>query len=202
MARDSHISAVRKIAAQKRQLSVEKAKTGEFAPPKQPANGEQAPTVTVPVSDSASTIEEEPPKPPTVALALVAPKKGHRRRNGHRTTEEIRKALGEERGKWWDAFWEVFPCHESPNAGMDAFERRVTTRELAIEIFHGAQRYAKQIAADRTLKIKYAQGWINAERWKDECRVVVNGKPPGKLSLNERTEALWAERIAKGENPI
>ncbi len=45
MARDTHISVVRRNAAIKRATAVERAKTGEFAPAKSPAKPEQTPTV-------------------------------------------------------------------------------------------------------------------------------------------------------------
>lgn len=56
MARDTHISEVRRQAALKRAKAVERAKDGSFAPAKPPAKPEQNPTVTVsaPVSSSVS----------------------------------------------------------------------------------------------------------------------------------------------------
>lgn len=124
---------------------------------------------------------EEPPKPPApTALALSPPPANGHHRNGKnrdRTSEQIRKALGPEREKWWDAFWKVFPCHDGMKAGLDTFERKVHTRELAVEIFRGAERYAQQVAADPEMKLKYAQGWINGERWKDENKIQPESNP-------------------------
>jgi len=173
----------------------ESSKPTEFAPANNPAKHEQNPTVPDSDSVSVSTKEEEPPKPPAPTALVVVSSNGNgahlKRRGVRRTTEEIRKALGEERGKWWDAFWQVFPCRDGMNAGMDAFERRVETRELAVEVFRGAQRYAKQYAADPTMKLKYPQGWINGERWKDENRI-----PPkmanGKVSQDELADMIEA----------
>lgn len=99
-----------------------------------------------------------------------------RQRRGRRTTEEIKRALGPERLRWWEGFWGAFPCHEGMNPAMDAYERKIHTRELAVEVYNGAKRYASQMAArwqvEPDAHAKYGQGWINAERWTDESRPV------------------------------
>jgi hypothetical protein len=98
-----------------------------------------------------------------------------KRRNGHRTTEEVRKAL-RERCAWFDATWEIGPWTDGKLPGMDAYERRVKERELALEVHAGAKRYKAKIDADPTIKVKFLQGWINDERWKDRNEIPVNGK--------------------------
>ncbi len=91
-----------------------------------------------------------------------------RPRKGDRTTEQIKAALGPERLVWWENFWRVYPCHDGINKGMDAFEARVKDHDLAVLVWKGAKAYAAKCAADPTIKIKFAQGWINSERWTDE----------------------------------
>ena len=59
MARDTHISAVRSVAASKRASIVERAKDGKFAGSKQPAKPQQNPTVPVVRSGSGSGIDEK-----------------------------------------------------------------------------------------------------------------------------------------------
>jgi len=146
-------------------------------------------------SASPTAIEEEPPKPPApTALVLTSPSSnGHARKNGHRTTEQIRKALGEERGKWWDAFWDVFPGRDGKQAGMDTFERKVHTHELAVKVFKGAKRYSKQCAADSTIKIKFAQGWLNDERYEDENRMPeLIPRKNGRATIDELADSIEA----------
>lgn len=67
MARDSHISTVRKQAATARLLAAQRAADGKFAgnfaPANTPAKVQQNPTVTVSVSDSVSDSSETPPSP-------------------------------------------------------------------------------------------------------------------------------------------
>jgi len=84
-----------------------------------------------------------------------------------RTTDQIRHALGE-RLPWWENFWKVYPCHAGMKPAMDAFERRIKTHDQAAAAYKGAKAYAERIAQDPTAKVKYAQGWINDERWTDE----------------------------------
>lgn len=86
-----------------------------------------------------------------------------------RTVAQIKAALGEERLTWWDSFWSVYPCHQGSREGLEAFAAKVTTRDLAIEVYRGAQRYAALAAAQPDMKLKHPQGWINGERWNDEC---------------------------------
>jgi hypothetical protein len=140
--------------------------------------------------------------PPSVVRpdvpAAAAPTNGHgakkARAKNARTIEEIRKALGE-RLTWWEAFWRVYPCHQGTHEAMEVFERRVHNREAALEIYRAAQQYAAQIQALRktepTTKVKWAQGWLNSERWLDEVLIplpVVEG--PRKKSKAEEFEEM------------
>lgn len=127
--------------------------------------------------------------------SVVRPAVPPRSRGGKRTTEEITKALGQ-RFPWWEAFWSIFPCREGMKEGMDAFERRVVTRELATQVYRGAQRYAALFAAQPDMKLKYPQGWITGERWNDECampRPPTNGAPSTE-TLAEAIEAFGRTR--------
>lgn len=113
-----------------------------------------------------------------------------------RTTEQIRKALGD-RLPWWLEFWKVYPCHDGMNRGMDAFERRVQDHELAVAMYKTAKRYGAQIAEKRKTEpdapCKFAQGWINDERWTDEAApdvAPVQPKSIYKLDLPPVREAV------------
>ncbi len=136
---------------------------------------------------------EEKSKPRTADAALVPTATADgglvrsavpTRRRGKRTTEEITTALGTERYGWWVKFWEIYPCHESMNPAMDAFERKAINREVTQQIMNGAKRYrdkcATELARDPAAKVKYGQGWLNDERWRDET---VTPKPPIKPTV-------------------
>ncbi len=94
------------------------------------------------------------------------------KKSGKRTTEEIKEAMGD-RLVWWEEFWKVYPCHDGMNPAFDVYERKVKTREMAADIWRGASRYAARVAAERRSdpesKVKFAQGWLNDERWLDDA---------------------------------
>lgn len=141
------------------------------------------------VSETETDAEEEkePPTPtaPTGAgsdgksLAVVSISHGIlarptiRASREKRSSEQIKAALGPERLTWWENFWRVFPCRQSMREGLEAFERKITTRELAVAVYQGARRYAALAEAQPDMKLKYAQGWLNGERWNDECAIPV-----------------------------
>jgi uncharacterized short protein YbdD (DUF466 family) len=119
---------------------------------------------------------ETAPVGPRLVRSAVPPQNGNGKkarasRSGHRSTEEIEAALGPERLKWWREFWAVYPLDAGMNPAMDAFERKVHDRELALELYHGAKRYRAYIEQKKLTRpdtsVKYAQGWINEERWRD-----------------------------------
>jgi hypothetical protein len=139
---------------------------------------------------------------PDVPTEKAAPKTGAGSRK-KRSTEEIKQALGEERLPWWTSFWGVYPCHDGMNRAMDAFERKAKARETAVAMYRGAERYRAKAQSDATLKLKYAEGWINDERWKDEELPLERVGPVSvrKLGFEEKVTKVFGERIARGEDP-
>lgn len=89
---------------------------------------------------------------------------------GKRTTDQIKASLGK-RLQWWEVWWKEFPCHEAMNQAMDAFDRKILTADLAKLAIEGAKRYADKARADPTMRLKFGQGWLNDERWKDESPI-------------------------------
>jgi hypothetical protein len=153
-----------------------------------------APTPT----DHQSVVRPDAPTPTPVSATGPLKTLGRRAR----TTEQIRKSLEQsERWKWWQEFWAIYPCHEGMNEAMDAFDRKITTREIAVAAYHGAQRYRARIEADIAAgreppKLKYGQGWINRERWLDEEATGPLVVPQRKLTLVEQAKAMRAQRNA------
>ena len=123
----------------------------------------------------------EPPKAPAPSGA----DKQRKPRSGKRTISQIRAALGPERIVWWENFWRVYPIQEGTNPAMDAFERLVKDHDTAVLVWKGAKRYADKIATERisdpTVKPKWAQGWLNEERWVDSG--ATNGTAPAQKSM-------------------
>lgn len=98
-----------------------------------------------------------------------APHPGRRFRP--RMMAQVRQDLGI-RLPWFEKIAEVHPAGKmGVKSAMEAFERIVPADraglELAREMYRGAVRYAKQCAADPTIKVKWMQGWLLTERWRD-----------------------------------
>jgi hypothetical protein len=81
---------------------------------------------------------------------------------------------------------------------MDAYELRVKEREMALEVHSGAKKYAAKIAADPTIKVKFLQGWINDERWKDENRIPMARAP----SKTDAVKALVQANLERTGRPF
>ncbi len=122
-------------------------------------------------------------------------------RNGNRTTEQIRAALGTERLKWWEAFWEVFPCRDGMNKGMDAFEVRVHDHNLAVEIYKAAKSYRAKCESDPSIKVKFPQGWINSERWLDENNLPAIVPRPQQKSFLSDVEQVMSRNVKEKGTP-
>ncbi len=128
-----------------------------------------------PEPETEPKLKEEPPIPPAPVGADTNGSKPKPIRKGNRTTEEIQRALGE-RVQWWEEFWKVYPCHDGMRPAMDAFERKFHDHDLAATAYKAAKRYRAKCDADPTVRKKFAQGWINDERWTDECEIQVIGR--------------------------
>jgi hypothetical protein len=121
------------------------------------------------------------------------------KRKDKRTTEQVRAALGPERLVWWENFWEVFPCHDGMNEGINAFEIRVKDHDLAVQVWKGAKSYRAKCDADPTIKVKFAQGWINSERWLDENNLpAIVPKPQQKSFLADIEQVMQRNVKEKG----
>jgi hypothetical protein len=145
------------------------------------------------------TTTTTPPTPSTEG-ALFQVKTARKPSREKRSTEQIVRALGSTRLAWWLEFWNIFPCHDGKRAGMDAFERRVDSEDLWLKVKTGAVWYAEKAKARPEMALKYAQGWINDERWNDEGTVstalVVTPRPNGTNGLT------FAERNAQIRNDM
>lgn len=153
------------------------------------------------IQNTDTEADKEPPTP-TAPIGAVSNGKSHSRKGKvKRTTDEVRAALGSERLVWWENFWEVFPCHDGMNEGMNAFEIRVKDHELAVQVWKGAKSYRAKCDADPTIKVKFAQGWINSERWLDENNLPAIVPRPQQKSFIDDVQRVIGERIANGEKP-
>jgi hypothetical protein len=128
-------------------------------------------------------VEVEPP--------IAPPERGgvsrvSRQRHAKRNYDQISRALGSERTKWWIEFWRLYPCHQGKQPAMDAFERVVRSPETWAQVRAGLDRYTAKVRDDPNLRVKYAQGWLNDARWDDEP----DPAPPPSGSRGRRKQVL------------
>jgi len=67
----------------------------------------------------------------------------------------------------------VFPLKLDKKKAHEAWQRIGANDALANRIIAGAEKYAMYVMLHRieSRHIKYAQGWLNGERWNDELSV-------------------------------
>jgi hypothetical protein len=124
------------------------------------------------------------------------------------TLEEVRVLLGI-RLPWFEHLCAVHPAgKEGVKAAALAFAANVTPDEAgrtkALEMWHGAKAYAERCAADPSTRVKWMQGWINDERWRDANAIPIPITPRavGRESFVESVTRVMGERIARGQNPL
>lgn len=192
MARDTHISGVRRQAAIKRASVVERAKHGEFAPAKPPAKPKQTPTVTASVSDSVSTIEEEPPKPPVNGTpANGCSPTGERAKNSQfeltavSTIPLTNGALKAQQSRWFEAWWEIYWRKVSRKPAEKAFEKNVRSVERFDVVMAATRRQTVAMMAREPDHRPHGATWLNAERWEDAPSLPARASPGKGPSIDE-----------------
>lgn len=97
--------------------------------------------------------------------------RGGKRRRRHLYTPEFER------------FWAVYPRREDKGNAADAFDAALERADIE-DIIAGAARYAIDPNRDPS-KTKFAQGWLNADRWLDETG-------PGSLSVADQAARIRA----------
>jgi hypothetical protein len=87
----------------------------------------------------------------------------------------------------FENFWQAYPLKKGKAAARKAYAKARTTAS-ADDILAGAQRYAQERANEDPHYTKWAQGWLNDQRWNDP--VTPKAKP--KLSARQSGTALGA----------
>ena len=67
----------------------------------------------------------------------------------------------------FEEFWNTYPAKKGKQPAIKAY-REALKRTSPETILEGARRYAEELAARPDQKVKYAQGWLNDNRWEDE----------------------------------
>lgn len=89
-------------------------------------------------------------------------------------------------------FWEAYPEKKGKRAAFKAYQRALK-RATHDEIMAGLERYKRSKPPDRGWK--FAEGWLNADRWTDEYTASDDrprgGHQPSALSTAEELEKDW-----------
>jgi hypothetical protein len=168
-------------------LTVSEKVTGQDPVTDRKVSATQAENGSLPKPEPKPEPEPEPsvtPKPPSQVPAIGGspngaiapcdtpkPKGKARPKKAEKSIDQVRQELGIRR-PWFEEIAKVHPAgKEGLKPAMEVFKCKVTAdeagHELAKEIYRGAVAYAKQCAADPTIRVKWMQGWLNDERWRD-----------------------------------
>lgn len=102
---------------------------------------------------------------------------------------------------WFPQWWAIYWRKVSRKDAEKAFKKHVKTQERFDQVMAATRAQTPMMMAREAEHRPHGATWLNAERWEDLPAPPVR-KPPDKQSLVERTKALWAQRIARGERPI
>lgn len=103
----------------------------------------------------------DPNRPKTVLKPSIA-----RKRDGDLFGEGEPKASKQSPDEHFETFWEAFPKKAGKPAAKKAFGKALKSGADPAKITEAARRYAQTDAVQRGF-VKYPQGWLNDERWKD-----------------------------------
>lgn len=92
-----------------------------------------------------------------------------------KTTTRKRSAARTYDAAGWDAFWTQFPQHLDKGKAYDAYCDALASGAEPQNLLAGAAAYATycRINHIESRSIKYAQGWLNDERWMDRYEEVL-----------------------------
>ncbi len=105
---------------------------------------------------------------------------------------------------WFAAWWAIYWRKVAKKSAEKAFRDHVKTPERFAQVMTATKAQTSMMMARDPDKRPHGATWINGARWDDEPSTPATArKPPERqASLVERTKALWAKRLAKGERPI
>lgn len=80
-------------------------------------------------------------------------------------------------GEMFEIFWTAWPLKKGKKEARLAFEKAI--KRVSLEtILDGVERYKKSLGPNPDwTKVKWAQGWLNGDRWEDETVPVAENKP-------------------------
>lgn len=82
-------------------------------------------------------------------------------------TEDVPNAKKRHYSDEFETFWSIFPIKRGKPKAYEAFKNAMQRADLET-ILAGAQAYAHWLAANPDRSGKWAQGWLNDDRWEDD----------------------------------
>lgn len=133
----------------------------------------------------------------------------------NRGTEDIKNTMPDshpakrEYSPEFERFWNEYPVKDGKKPASKAFEKAL--RKISLDDLIGAvQRYSAWLRMTGT-KPKWAQGWLNDERWNDPLVVSSHSQQPSRSSQNlEHNQQMVLkymtpeerERMGQGQRPL
>lgn len=96
----------------------------------------------------------------------------------------------------FDEFWSKYPLKLDKPKAYAAWQAALAQGAEPQRIIAGAQKYARYCRINEWLSPKYAQGWLNNERWNDELPL------PREVGEGPSFEEQEAQRRAEEERAI
>ncbi len=88
----------------------------------------------------------------------------------------------------FDEFWQAYPLKKGKKPARARWDKALKEGNDPAAIIAGAHQYRREMAAHPDPRIKFPEGWLNAERWNDEA-----GPAPQPQSKRERTQRALIE---------
>ena len=104
--------------------------------------------------------------------------------------------------EWFDQWWAIYWRKVARKDAEKAFRHHVKSPDRFSTVMESTRAQTPAMMARDPDHRPYGASWLNAERWDDEPSIPAKAQPPRRETAMDRTKALWAERIAKGQSPL
>ena len=95
----------------------------------------------------------------------------------------------------FDTFWEAWPLKKGKKEARIAFDKALKSGATLERILEGVENYKREIGPTPDWsKVKWPQGWLNAERWEDE--------PAPKPTMDRRTAYMKEFGVPDNKGPL
>jgi len=202
MARETHISEVRRAAAKSRADKAARAADGTFAedatgmgdagfaPAKTPASGEQN-TVLSSSSSSSSSVTTKPCASNSDARPSEAKNSDAPFLVEAAPVAKPARQITSEQERWFTTWWAEYWLHRAKKPARQAFAKHVKTAARFEEVMAATLAQKPEMIGREPHHRPHGATWLNAERWADET---VESGPAGSATANNEVARILAEQ--------